>query len=158
MERIKFTFKRGGSLVAVFDEKRAPETVKSLLEALPCEGDVMHTRWCGREIFVPTPTIHKPPKENQTNCVAKGDIAYWRDFDNPEAPTIPLPKPYPSIMVPNSHAITMAFFIATFAVISNTISSISWKKSAKTFGNMVSTGPKWKDCKNCFALCSPLGM
>ncbi len=89
MERIKFTFKRGGSLIAVLDEKRAPQTVKSLLEALPCEGDVMHTRWCGREIFVPTPTIHKPPKENQTNCVAKGDIAYWRDFDNPEATNHP---------------------------------------------------------------------
>ena len=84
MERIKFTFSRGGVLIAVLDEKNAPQTVKSLLEALPCEGDVMHTRWCGREYFVPTPTIHKPPKENQTTSVSKGDIAYWRDFDNPE--------------------------------------------------------------------------
>lgn len=80
MQKIKINFEKGGALIAELND-RAPESVKSLLEILPIESTIFHTRWCGREISLGIKTLNKPPKENYSNIVSKFDIAYWRDWD-----------------------------------------------------------------------------
>jgi len=81
MKKLKLCFEKGGTLIAVLNDK-APNTVKSILEILPIESTMVHTRWCGREISLGIKTIKKPPMENCTNIVNKFDIAYWRDWNN----------------------------------------------------------------------------
>lgn len=85
MEKIQISFEKGGTLIAQLNN-RAPQSVASLLEILPVESRIFHTRWCGREISLGLKTLTKPPKENHTNIVSKFDIAYWRDWENQVSP------------------------------------------------------------------------
>lgn len=85
MKKIQISFEKGGILIAQLNNL-APKSTGSLLEILPVESKVAHTRWCGREISLPIKTLIKPLKENCTNIVSKFDIAYWRDWDNQISP------------------------------------------------------------------------
>ena len=84
MKRMKLTFERGGSLTVIFSED-APKTVASVLEALPIENDLIQSRYCGQEIFFGFGSKNFPPPENQTSHVKKFDVAYWRNWDSPNA-------------------------------------------------------------------------
>lgn len=90
MARIKFEFERGGILYGVLNPDKAPLTVKSVIEALPVKADMMHTRWCGREVSFGLTTREQPPRENTTGAISKFEICYWRlwgsDAPLPEAP------------------------------------------------------------------------
>jgi len=79
MEYIRMIFERGGELTVGLDEKKAPQTVKSILESIPCESILKHSRWCGREIYLDFYSRELPPKENNTCIVSKFDVAYWRE-------------------------------------------------------------------------------
>ncbi|MGI6091120.1 MAG: DUF3830 family protein [Saccharofermentanales bacterium] len=80
MDGLKFTFQKGGVLYARFN-KLSEKTKKSILDILPFETVISHTRWCGREIYANIETKNRPPKENQTTTVGKFDMTYWRDWD-----------------------------------------------------------------------------
>lgn len=80
---IKATFERGGELIIEFNDS-ALETHRCILEVLPFEAKVLHTRWCGREINFAINTKSKPPLENETSSVSKLDVVYWRDWDENE--------------------------------------------------------------------------
>ena len=80
MSCLKFHFERGGFLVASLKEN-APSTLRAVTEILPIESRLQHTRWCGREVYLPITTLHAPAKENQTGIVSKFDLTYWRDWD-----------------------------------------------------------------------------
>ncbi len=80
MDGLKFTFERGGTIYArLFD--LTSESKKSILEILPIESNINHTRWCGREVYTGIKTTTKPSKENQTAIASKFDVTYWRDWD-----------------------------------------------------------------------------
>lgn len=81
MKKIQISFEKGGILIAQLNN-RAPQSVASLLEILPVESKIFHTRWCGREISLELKTRTKPDKENYTNIVSKFDLCYWRDWEN----------------------------------------------------------------------------
>lgn len=81
MGKFKIIFQKGGELIADLND-RAPETVKRVLEILPLESTIVHTRWCGREISLGISTKEKPPMENASTIVSKFDIAYWRNWDS----------------------------------------------------------------------------
>ena len=81
-------FERGGELIVELNEQ-APQTVKRVLEALPCENFAMHTRWCGREVSFGIETRERPPKENHTGIVSKFDVTYWRDWNNEGSEAMP---------------------------------------------------------------------
>jgi len=85
MKKIQISFEKGGILIAQLNHL-APKSVQSLLEILPVESKVSHTRWCGREISLPLKTLTKPPKENFTTIVSKFDLAYWRDWNHQVSP------------------------------------------------------------------------
>lgn len=86
MVQLKFSFARGGELVADLHDN-APTTLRAVLSILPVTSELRHTRWCGREVFLPILTKNAPKKENHTSCVSKFDVAYWRDWDaDPGAP------------------------------------------------------------------------
>lgn len=91
MVKIKLTFERGGELIGELNPKLAPHTVKSLIEVLPFDSVMVHTRWCGREFSCGFATKSLPPKENYTHIASKFDLMYWRDWDSeevlPEAPS-----------------------------------------------------------------------
>ena len=80
---IKVKFERGGELIIEFNNA-VMETHKCILELLPFESKVLHTRWCGREINFAIQTKSKPPMENETSSVSKLDVVYWRDWDENE--------------------------------------------------------------------------
>jgi len=90
MTRIKFEFERGGILYGTLNRDKAPLTVQSVIEALPVETDLMHTRWCGREFSFSLTTRERPPRENTTGTISKFEICYWRSWESeaplPEAP------------------------------------------------------------------------
>lgn len=79
--RIRFTFERGGELVAELAPDVAPQTVRSLLALLPLTGPIYHTRWCGREIYLPIESGVEIPRENLTVHTNTGDVTYWREWD-----------------------------------------------------------------------------
>jgi hypothetical protein len=64
--KIKFTFERGGELVADLLPEAAPKTIERVLEVLTLDCTVYHTRWCGREINLPIESVRPVPRENQT--------------------------------------------------------------------------------------------
>lgn len=78
---IRFTFERGGDLIAELAPNLAPQTVRSLLALLPLTASVYHTRWCGREIYLPVASRIEIPRENQTAHANTGDVTYWREWD-----------------------------------------------------------------------------
>jgi len=83
-DRIVFKFERGGELVAELLPEAAPRTVESVLALLPLEATVYHTRWCGREIYLPVESGGGLPRENQTTQTNTGDVIYWREWDREE--------------------------------------------------------------------------
>lgn len=83
MRKIKLTFERGGYLTVVLDGG-APQTANCILEALPFENDLTHSRYCGREVCMGIETKTMPPAENQTSTVEKFDVSYWRNWHEPE--------------------------------------------------------------------------
>lgn len=87
--KIKFTFERGGELVAELLNDEAPETIRHVLTNLPYESTVYHTRWCGREVNFPFKTSYPIPREKQTATANTGDVVYWKEWEteqnSPEA-------------------------------------------------------------------------
>ena len=55
--------------------------VGSLLEILPLEATVYHSRWSGREINFPLKSKRKIPRENQTTQTNTGDVIYWKEWE-----------------------------------------------------------------------------
>ena len=51
MEYIRMIFERGGELTIGLNSDQAPQTVASILNSLPFESRLTHTRWCGREVY-----------------------------------------------------------------------------------------------------------
>jgi hypothetical protein len=84
--RIRFTFERGGELVADLLPEAAPKTIERVLEVLPHETRVYHTRWCGREINFPMESMNPVPRENQTATANTGDVIYWKEWETEENP------------------------------------------------------------------------
>lgn len=82
--KIEFVFERGGRLVAQLLPELAPETVSYVLKLLPLEATVYHTRWCGREIYLPVKGEGQVPRENQTVQTNTGDVIYWREWEKAE--------------------------------------------------------------------------
>ncbi|KUO42652.1 MAG: hypothetical protein APU95_04520 [Hadesarchaea archaeon YNP_N21] len=82
--KIIFVFERGGKFEAELLPELAPYTVARILELLPIEAVLYHTRWCGREIYFPVKTERKIPRENQTIQTNTGDVAYWREWEKGE--------------------------------------------------------------------------
>jgi hypothetical protein len=79
--KILFRFERGGELPAELLREGAPKTVESLLEILPLEATVYHSRWSGREINFPLKSKRKIPRENQTTQTNTGDVIYWKEWE-----------------------------------------------------------------------------
>ncbi|MCR4404922.1 MAG: DUF3830 family protein [Candidatus Acetothermia bacterium] len=79
--KIAFRFERGGELVAELLAESAPQTAAAVLKMLPLEATVYHTRWCGREIYLPVRSKVHIPRENQTVQTNTGDVIYWREWE-----------------------------------------------------------------------------
>lgn len=78
---IVFTFERGGGFTAKLFTDLAPTTVAYVLELLPLEATAYHTRWCGREVYIPIKENKKPvPPENQTIQTNTGDVVFWQEW------------------------------------------------------------------------------
>jgi hypothetical protein len=84
--KIRFIFERGGELVADLLPEAAPKTIERVLEVLPHETTVYHTRWCGREINFPIKSKKPVPRENQTATANTGDVIYWKEWETEENP------------------------------------------------------------------------
>ena len=80
MVQLRFIFARGGELVADLNDK-TPATQRELLRILPVDSELRHTRWCGREVFLPVVNGVPLVQENQTGIVSKFDVAYWREWE-----------------------------------------------------------------------------
>jgi len=88
MEKLLLTFERGGRLIADFNDS-APETVRQIKAILPCQSQLVHSRYCGREICFGIETKAHPAEENLQICADKFDVAYWRNWENPERVGLP---------------------------------------------------------------------
>lgn len=84
--RIRFSFERGGELIANLLPEAAPKTVERVLEVLPYETTVYHTRWCGREINFPIKSMKQVAREYQTATANTGDVIYWKEWETDENP------------------------------------------------------------------------
>ena len=79
---IELEFERGGALRAAVLWDSAPETCQAVLDALPLEATVSHSRWSGREVNFPIALgPAAPPRENDTTTVNTGDVIYWREWE-----------------------------------------------------------------------------
>lgn len=85
--KILFRFERGGELPAELLRERAPQTVESILEMLPLEATVYHSRWSGREVNFPLKSKLKIPRENQTTQTNTGDVIYWKEWELEDSET-----------------------------------------------------------------------
>jgi len=85
-QKIKFTFERGGELIADLLFTGAPKTIKKVLTLLPYETTVYHTRWCGREVNFPIKSLEPVFRENQTATANTGDVVYWKEWETEENP------------------------------------------------------------------------
>lgn len=81
--KIVFRFERGGELIAELLPDMAPRTVEALLEILPLEATVYHSRWCGREFNFPVSSNREIPRERQTATANTGDVVYWKEWEMP---------------------------------------------------------------------------
>lgn len=79
--RIVFRFERGGELVAELLSESAPQTAAVVLSMLPLEATLYHSRWCGREIYLPVKSRTVIPRENQTVQTNTGDVIYWKEWE-----------------------------------------------------------------------------
>jgi len=74
---------------AELDEEHAPETTRWLKEALPIEGQAIHSMENGREVYLTVEGLHRVPDENQTIYQTVGDLlVYYKPalFVEPEWP------------------------------------------------------------------------
>jgi len=65
---------------------KAPRTIERVLQVLPYEATVYHTRWCGREINFPIKSLERVRRENQTSTANTGDVVYWQEWETEENP------------------------------------------------------------------------
>jgi len=81
--QIVFKFERGGELVAHLMQDVAPKTVKAVIDALTLTSTstAFHTRWCGREVYLPIETRIKVWQENATSQTNTGDVVYWKEWE-----------------------------------------------------------------------------
>ncbi len=79
---IELEFARGGVLKAAVLWDSAPETCRAVVDALPLEATVSHSRWSGREVNFPVALgSGAPQRENDTTTVNTGDVIYWREWE-----------------------------------------------------------------------------
>lgn len=83
-KKIKIRFERGGEFIATLIEDKAPKTCEAIWRALPLEGDVLHSKWSGRGIFIGTHLGDRLPRENQSSILSSGYVGYWREWFNEE--------------------------------------------------------------------------
>lgn len=76
MDGLKISFERGGILYAKFLNNNST-TITNIKKFLPYNTEVCHTRWCGREIFMPLKTDNKIVGNDLTRFVSKFDLVYW---------------------------------------------------------------------------------
>lgn len=82
--RLVFAFEGGGEFAAGLLTNLAPSTVAYVLELLPLEATVYHTRWCGREVYIPIENKKPVPLENQTIQTNTGDVVFWQEWGKGE--------------------------------------------------------------------------
>lgn len=77
---LKFSFEKGGIIYAsILDENdEVTKEVLNVLSKRSINTDVIHTRWCGREIYMPIKTKNKTIDSSVTNNVNKFDLVYWK--------------------------------------------------------------------------------
>jgi len=80
-QQIRFQFERGGELIADLLVDKASRTVRAILDALPIEAKVCHSRWSGREVNFPVSTDLSIARENDTTTVNTGDVIYWKEWE-----------------------------------------------------------------------------
>jgi hypothetical protein len=88
MSRVRITLGRVEA-VAELDETNAPATTGWLRQALPFEGQAVHSMENGREVFLVVDGDHRVPDENQTIYQTVGDLmVYYKPaiFVEPEWP------------------------------------------------------------------------
>ncbi|MCL5045904.1 MAG: DUF3830 family protein [Actinobacteria bacterium] len=79
--KIRISFERGGEVTATLLEDEAPETCNVVWDRLPVMSEMLHTRWCGREVNWAVDLGRRPPRENQTITSSVGNVVYWREWD-----------------------------------------------------------------------------
>lgn len=75
--------------IAELDEENAPQTSRWLREALPLQGQAVHSMENGREVYLVVAGEHHVPDENQTIYQTVGDLlVYYKPaiFVQPEWP------------------------------------------------------------------------
>jgi hypothetical protein len=83
---IRFDFEKGDSITARLLPAGAPKTVEYVLGLLPVASTAYHTRWCGREVYVPLDGRGGTRPENETATVSFGDVVYWREWGREGGP------------------------------------------------------------------------
>ena len=76
LDGLKISFEKGGTIYAKFYKKDS-SAIKHLEEILPFDTEILHTRWCGREIFMPIKTGNNDIGSDLTKNVSKFDLVYW---------------------------------------------------------------------------------
>jgi len=75
--RLKITI-GGIPFIAELLERRAPETCRQMIAALPIEGMVIQARWSGEAAWLPMDEFGiEPPLENATSYPSRGDLLYY---------------------------------------------------------------------------------
>ncbi|MBG0763434.1 MAG: DUF3830 family protein [Tissierellales bacterium] len=83
MDKLKLIFEKGGVIyVDLFDDKS--EFIEKIKKIMPIKSQIYHTRWCGREIYVPIKADIRSIRSDLTRYVSKFDFTYWRNDDGKE--------------------------------------------------------------------------
>ncbi len=76
--QIRLSFPGPGiDCVATLLDDVAPETCNAVWNTLPVQGDTVHGRWSGPEIFIETPSLPDIDQENGIHKPLPGDLCYW---------------------------------------------------------------------------------
>ncbi|MEM3489197.1 MAG: DUF3830 family protein [Nitrososphaerota archaeon] len=79
--KIKFCFEKGGILEGELKrEYGSPQTLQLLESFGKYKGLARHSRYSGREVYIPISSSFLAPKEKCSIYLSKGDITYWRDW------------------------------------------------------------------------------
>jgi hypothetical protein len=76
LDGLKISFEKGGTVYAKFHKKNS-SAIEYLKKILPFDTEIFHTRWCGREIFMPIKTGNNDIGSDLTRNVSKFDLVYW---------------------------------------------------------------------------------
>lgn len=76
LDGLKISFEKGGIIYAKFHKKNST-AIEYLEKILPFDTEIFHTRWCGREIFMPIKTENNIIGSDLTKNVSKFDLVYW---------------------------------------------------------------------------------